>query len=116
VVATALGGEVVTTTVEGRERYSVIVRYPRDLRDSPQAIARDVLVSAGSAMVPLGQLASIRVTQGPPSTRTEYAELVAYLHIDMHGHDIGSFVADADRAVRTQVKLPPGYRIQWSGH
>jgi Cu(I)/Ag(I) efflux system membrane protein CusA/SilA len=71
VVATALGGETVTTTVEGRERYGVIVRYPRDLRDNPQAIARDVLVSAGKAIVPLGQLAAIRVTQGPPSIRTE---------------------------------------------
>jgi Cu(I)/Ag(I) efflux system membrane protein CusA/SilA len=115
VVATALGGEIVTTTVEGRERYGVIVRYPRDLRDNPQAIARDVLVSAGSAMVPLGQLAAIRVTQGPPSIRTENAELVAYLYVDMHGRDIGGFVAEADRAVRDQVKLPPGYRIQWSG-
>ena len=115
VVATALGGEVVTTTVEGRERYGVIVRYPRDLRDNPQAIARDVLVSAGGAMVPLGQLASIKVTQGPPSIRTENAELVAYLYVDMHGRDIGSFVADTDRAVREQVKLPSGYRIQWSG-
>src|SRR5215207_4441651 len=115
VVTTALGGEVVTTTVEGRERYGVIVRYPRDLRDSPQAIASNVLVSAGSAMVPLGQLASIRVTQGPPSIRTENAELVAYLYVDMHGRDIGGFVAEADRAVRDQVKLPPGYRIQWSG-
>jgi copper/silver efflux system protein len=93
----------------------VIVRYPRDLRDNPQAIANDVLVSAGKAMVPLGQLAAIRVTQGPPSIRTENAELVAYLYVDMHGRDIGGFVAEADRAVRDQVKLPPGYRIQWSG-
>jgi Cu(I)/Ag(I) efflux system membrane protein CusA/SilA len=115
VVATALGGETVTTTVEGRERYGVIVRYPRDLRDNPDAIARDVLVPAGNAMVPLGQLASIHVTQGPPSIRTEDAELVAYLYVDMHGRDIGSFVADADRTVRERVKLPPGYRIQWSG-
>lgn len=66
-----LGGEIVTTTVEGRERYGVIVRYPRDLRDNPQAIASDVLVSAGGAMVPLGELAAIRVTQGPLSIRTE---------------------------------------------
>jgi Cu(I)/Ag(I) efflux system membrane protein CusA/SilA len=115
VIATALGGETVTTTVEGRERYGVIVRYPRDLRDSPQAIASNVLVGAGKAMVPLGQLAAIRVTQGPPSIRTENAELVAYLYVDMHGRDIGGFVAEAAQAVRDQVKLPPGYRIQWSG-
>jgi hypothetical protein len=75
-----LGGEIVTTTVEGRERYGVIVRYPRDLRDNPQAIASDVLVSAGGAMVPLGELAAIRVTQGPLSIRTENTEPVAYLY------------------------------------
>ncbi len=115
VIATALGGEIVTTTVEGRERYGVTVRYPRDLRDNPQAIASNVLVGAGTGMVPLGQIATIRVTQGPPSIRTENAELVAYLYVDMHGRDIGGFVAEAARAVRDQIKLPPGYRIQWSG-
>ena len=115
VISTALGGEVVTTTVEGRERYGVIVRYPRSLRDNPQAIASDVLVSAGGAMVPLGQLAAIRITLGPPSIRTENAELVNYLYVDMLGRDLGGFVAEASRAVREQVKLPPGYRVQWSG-
>ncbi|MBI3516795.1 MAG: efflux RND transporter permease subunit, partial [Proteobacteria bacterium] len=120
VVATALGGETVTTTVEGRERYSVIVRYPRGLRDDPQAIGSQVLVpvmSAGGAgpMIPLGQLASIRITQGPPSIRTENAQLVAYVYVDMHGRDIGGFVADAARAVRDRVKLPPGTHVQWSG-
>ena len=89
VVATALGGETVTTAVEGRERYGVIVRYPRDLRDNPQAIASDVSVSASNAMVPLGQVAAIRVTQGPPSIRTENAELVAYLYVG-HCHGNGS--------------------------
>src|SRR5713101_5249810 len=115
VIATALGGEVVTTTVEGRERYGVIVRYPRDLRSDPRAIASDVLVSAGNAMVPLGQLAAIRVTQGPPAIRTENTELVDYIYVDLHGRDLGGFVAEAVRAVRDRVKLPPGYRVQWSG-
>ncbi len=115
VISTALGGEVVTTTVEGRERYGVIVRYPRALRDSPQAIASNVLVSAGGAMVPLGQLASIRVRLGPASIRTENAELVNNLYVDMRGRDLGGFVAEANRAVREQVRLPPGYRLQWSG-
>jgi copper/silver efflux system protein len=120
VVASALGGETVTTTVEGRERYSVIVRYPRGLRDDPRAIGEQVLVPAMTAggsgpMIPLGQLAAIRVTQGPPSIRTENAQLVAYVYVDMHGRDIGRFVADAARAVREQVTLPPGYQIQWSG-
>jgi Cu(I)/Ag(I) efflux system membrane protein CusA/SilA len=121
VIVTALGGETVTTTVEGRERYGVIVRYPRGMRDDPQAIATQVLVpvmpAGGGAgpMIPLGQLASIRVTQGPPSIRTENAQLVAYVYVDMRGRDMGGFVADAARVVSDSVKLPPGYRVQWSG-
>jgi Cu(I)/Ag(I) efflux system membrane protein CusA/SilA len=116
VVATALGGETVTTTVEGRERYGVIVRYPRDLRDDPRAIAEQVLVpTPGGAMVPLGQVARISLTGGPPSIRTEDAQLAAYVYVDMQGRDMGGYVADAARAVREQVQLPQGYRIQWSG-
>lgn len=121
VVATALGGEMVTTAVEGRERFGVIVRYPRDLRDSPEQIAREVLVAApgmnGSpgAMVPLGQLARVQVAQGAPAIRTENALLSAYIYVDIRDRDIGSYVRDAQRAVREQVKFPPGYYITWSG-
>ena len=116
VVATALGGEAITTTVEGRERYSVILRYPRDLRNDPQAIANDVLVPiVGGATVPLGQVATVRITQGPPSIRTENAQLVAYIYVDLQGRDLGGYVADAARAVREQVKMPPGYHVEWSG-
>lgn len=116
VVATALGGQSITTTVEGRERYGVIVRYPRDLRDDPKAIGDGVLVpTPGGAMVPLGQVARISLTGGPPSIRTENAQLAAYVYVDMQGRDIGSFVADAAQAVRDQVLLPPGYRVEWSG-
>src|SRR4051812_7278461 len=116
VVATALGGTVVTTTVEGRERYGVILRYPRDFRDDPQAIASQVLVpTMGGAMVPLGQVARIAVTLGPPSIRTENAQLVAYVYVDLQGRDLGGYVSDAARAVADQVKLPPGYHIEWSG-
>jgi Cu(I)/Ag(I) efflux system membrane protein CusA/SilA len=116
VVATALGGAVVTTTVEGRERYGVILRYPRDFRDDPQAIASQVLVpTMGGAMVPLGQVAHIAVTLGPPSIRTENAQPVAYIYVDLQGRDLGGYVADAARAVAEQVKLPPGYHIEWSG-
>ncbi len=116
VVATALGGETVTTTVEGRERYGVIVRYPRDLRDDPGSIGDQVLVpTPGGAMVPLGQVARIGLTGGPPSIRTENAQLAAYIYVDIRGRDMGSYVADAARAVREQVKLPQGYRIEWSG-
>jgi Cu(I)/Ag(I) efflux system membrane protein CusA/SilA len=116
VVGTALGGEVVTTTVEGRERYGVIVRYPRDLRDDPRSIAEQVLVpTPGGAMVPLGQVARVGLTGGPPSIRTENAQLAAYVYVDMQGRDMGSYVADAARAVREQVRLPQGYRVEWSG-
>ena len=116
VVATALGGETVTTTVEGRERYGVNVRYPRALRDDPEAIASQVLVpTMGGAMVPLGQIARVRVTMGPPSIRTENAQPVVYIYVDLEGRDLGGYVAEASRKVAEQVKLPPGYHIEWSG-
>jgi Cu(I)/Ag(I) efflux system membrane protein CusA/SilA len=116
VVATALGGEAVTTTVEGRERYGVNVRYPRGLRDDPRAIANQVLVpTMGGAMVPLGQVASIHVTTGPPSIRTENAQPVAYIYVDLQGRDLGGYVAEASRKVAEQVKMPAGYHIEWSG-
>jgi len=91
VVQTALGGEVVTNTVEGRERFSVNVRYPRGLRDDPQAIANQVLVNASDgAAIPLGQVASIKITQGAPSIRTENAQLVDFIYVDMQGRDLGA--------------------------
>jgi copper/silver efflux system protein len=116
VVAVALGGETVTTTVEGRERYSVNVRYQRGLRDDPQAIASQVLVPAmGGTMIPLGQVASVRITMGPPSIRTENAQPVAYIYVDLQGRDLGGYVAEASKKVADQVKMPPGYHIEWSG-
>jgi Cu(I)/Ag(I) efflux system membrane protein CusA/SilA len=116
VVASALGAERVTTTVEGRERFDVTVRYPRELRDSPAAIADNVLVPvAGGAMVPLGQVARLEVVQGPPSIRTENALLSAYVFVDIRGRDLGTYVAAAKRAVAAHVAIPPGYYITWSG-
>ena len=116
VLATALGGDMVTTTVEGRERFGVAVRYPRELRENPDAMAHNVLVPLmGGAMVPLGQLATLKIRKGPPSIRTENALLSTYLFVDIRGRDIGGYVADAQRAVRNQVKIPPGYYITWSG-
>ncbi|HKQ11007.1 MAG TPA: efflux RND transporter permease subunit [Rhizomicrobium sp.] len=115
-VRTALGGEMVTETVEGRERYGVIVRYPRDFRDNPQAIASDVLVHAPDGTpVPLGQVATVRIDQGPPSIRTENAQLVNYLYVDMQGRDLGGYVNEARKAVQEQVKLPAGAHVEWSG-
>jgi Cu(I)/Ag(I) efflux system membrane protein CusA/SilA len=116
VIATALSGEMVSSTVEGRERFGVIVRYPRELRGDPQAIATQVLVPVMSgAMVPLGQVARVKLVQGPPAIRTENALLSAYIFVDIRGRDIGGYVADAQRAVREQVTFPPGYYITWSG-
>jgi len=112
----ALGGELVTSTVEGRERYGVIIRYPRELRSSPQAIAREVLVPLpNGAMVPLGQLASTRLEQGPTGIRTENAQLAVYVFIDMQGRDIGSYVADAQAQLAREVQLPKGVTLAWSG-
>jgi Cu(I)/Ag(I) efflux system membrane protein CusA/SilA len=116
VVRTALGGEMVTETVEGRERYGVIVRYPRDFRDSPETIAREALVNAPDGTpVPLGQVASVRIAQGPPSIRTENAQLVDYVYVDMQGRDLGGYVNEARKAVQDEVKLPAGYHVEWSG-
>ncbi len=116
VVGTALGGETVTTTVEGRERFGVSVRYPRELRANPQLIATQVLVpTMDKAMVPLGQLARVSLVKGPPGIRTENALLSAYIFVDIRGRDIGGYVAEAQKAVREQVKFPPGYYATWSG-
>jgi copper/silver efflux system protein len=116
VIGTALGGEMVTTTVEGRERFGVTVRYPRELRTNPEQIEREVLVPLmGGAMVPLGQVAKVRVGRGTPGIRTENALLSAYIFVDIRDRDIGSYVADARKAVAEQVKFPPGYYITWSG-
>jgi Cu(I)/Ag(I) efflux system membrane protein CusA/SilA len=121
VIGTALGGEMVTTTVEGRERFGVSVRYPRELRADPQAIAREVLVPIGgemggpAAMVPLGQVAKISIVKGAPAIRTENALLSAYIYVDIRERDIGGYVAEARQAVNDKVKFPPGYYIAWSG-
>lgn len=116
VIAMALGGEMVTNTVEGRERYGVIVRYPRELRSSPQAIAREVLVPLpNGAMVPLGQLASTRLEQGPTGIRTENAQLAVYVFIDVQGRDIGSYVADAQDLLSREIQVPKGVTLAWSG-
>jgi len=116
VIGSALGGEMVTTTVEGRERFGVTVRYPRELRSDPQQIAREVLVpTMGGAMVPLGQLAKVVVAKGTPGIRTENALLSAYIFVDIRDRDIGGYVADAKKAVAEQIKFPAGYYVTWSG-
>ena len=107
VIGTALGGEMVTTTVEGRERYGVTVRYPRELRADPQQIAREVLVpTMDGAMIPLGQLAKVVVAKGTPGIRTENALLSAYIYVDIRDRDIGSYVADAQEGGGRAGQVP----------
>ncbi len=115
-IAMALGGDSVTRTVEGRERYTVNLRYPRDLRSDPQAIAREVLVpiSSGGA-VPLGEVAKVELARGPTSIRTENGQLAVYIFVDMHDRDLGGYVEDARRAVADAITFPPGAYVQWSG-
>ena len=121
VIATALGGEMVTTMVEGRERFGVSIRYPRELRDDPAKIAANVLVpimaemGAAAAMVPLGQVARVSIAKGAPSIRTENSLLSAYIYVDIRERDIGSYVAEAKRAVAEQVTFPQGSYVTWSG-
>ena len=116
VIATALGGQTVTTTVEGRQRFSVNMRYPRDLRDNPQAIANDILVPmpAGGA-VPLGEIAKVEPARGPTSIRTENGQLATYIYVDIRDRDLGGYVADAKQAVQASIQFPPGYYVMWSG-
>ena len=115
-ISMALGAEPVTTTVEGRERYAVSIRYPRDFRSDPQAIATQVLIPmADGATVPLGQVAKVSLAQGPSSIRTENSQLAAYIFVDLRDRDLGGYVADAQKAVAAQVEFPPGYYLIWSG-
>jgi Cu(I)/Ag(I) efflux system membrane protein CusA/SilA len=115
-VSSALGGETITTTVEGRERYGVNLRYPRDLRSDPQSIARDVLVAMpGGGTVPLGEVAAIKLTRGPTTIRTENGQLAVYIFVDIRDRDLGSYVADARAAVASGVQFPPGNYVVWSG-
>ncbi|GHU27192.1 cation efflux system protein [Betaproteobacteria bacterium] len=116
VIASALGGEMVTTTVEGRERYGVTVRYPSEMRSDPRQIAREVLVpTMEGGMIPLGQLAKVVVEKGTPGIRTENGLLSAYIYVDIRDSDIGGYVAEAKKAVAEKIKFPAGYYVTWSG-
>jgi Cu(I)/Ag(I) efflux system membrane protein CusA/SilA len=116
VIAMALGAEPVTTTVEGRERYTVSIRYPRDYRSDPQTIATEVMIPLpGGGTVPLGQVSKVSLAQGPSSIRTENAQLALYIFVDLRDRDLGSYVAEARKAVADQIRFPPGYYVAWSG-
>ena len=114
-VARAIGGENVAETVEGLQRFPINVRYPREMRDSPQKLGKLPIVTASGATIPLMAVAEIVITDGPPMLRSENARLSGWVYVDIRGRDLGSFVAEAKEAVAREVKLRPGYSVSWSG-
>ncbi|OQW31824.1 MAG: cation transporter, partial [Nitrospira sp. SG-bin1] len=115
VITSAIGGETVTTTVEGRERYPVNVRYKRELRDDPDRLKRVLIPTPTGAQIPLGQIAEMVITQGPPSIADEAGSLAGLVSVSVSGRDLRGYVEDAQRAVRELVTLPSGYRLIWTG-
>jgi copper/silver efflux system protein len=115
VIETAVGGMNLTTTIEGRQRFPVRVRYMRELRDTPEAIAQVLVAGANGTQVPLGQVADIRVVNGPTMISSENGLLRGLVLLNVRGRDVGSFIEEAKRAVAAQVKLPAGYYVEWSG-
>ncbi|MBG0804018.1 efflux RND transporter permease subunit, partial [Methylocystis sp. H15] len=116
VIATALGGETITTTVEGRERYGVTMRYPRDFRSDPRAIASEVLIAMpGGGTVPLGEVARVELVRGPTSIRTENGQLAVYIFVDIRDRDLGGYVTEARKSVTEAIEFPPGSYVTWSG-
>ncbi len=115
VIMSAIGGETVTTTIEGRGRYSVNVRYPRELRDNLPKLKRVLVATMDGAQIPLAQLADIELTMGPAMIRNENGMLAGYVYVDVAGRDIGGYVEEAKKKVASVVDLPVGYAIGWSG-
>jgi Cu(I)/Ag(I) efflux system membrane protein CusA/SilA len=114
-VMAAIGGAEAGETVEGRERYSVLVRYPRELRDSPDAIANALVATPSGAQVTLGELAKIGVVKGSTLIKSENAYLNNIVYVDVQGRDVGGYVADARQLLEEKLALPTGYRLEWSG-
>jgi Cu(I)/Ag(I) efflux system membrane protein CusA/SilA len=117
VIMTAIGGENVSTTIEGRERYPINIRYPRELRDDVDKLARTLVPTMGGAQIPLGQLATIKLVEGPSMIRDENGRLSGYVYVDVdtEKRDIGGYVEEAKKAVDAELKLKPGYLLAWSG-
>jgi len=115
VIETAIGGEPVTRTIEGRERYTVNVRYAREERDSLERLQRVLVPTMNGAQVPLAQIADIRMVSGPAMIRDENGMLAGYVYVDLTGRDVGGYVEEAKKLVAQRVSLPTGYALQWSG-
>ena len=115
IVASAIGGENVGETVEGLQRFPISVRYPRELRDSVEKLRELPVLTERGAQIRLGDVASIRIADGPPMLKSENARLSGWVYVDIHGRDLSSAVREMQRAVAAQVKLPPGYSVSWSG-
>ena len=114
-IESAIGGESISTTVEGRERYPISVRYARELRDDVEKLNRVLVPTMNGAQIPLAQLADIKLTTGPSMIRDEDAQLSGYVYVDMVGRDIGGYVEEAKKKVAEQVQIPTGYTLSWSG-
>ena len=114
-IMATVGGVDAATTVEGRERYLVNVRYPRELRDNVAKLEAVVLPAMNGAQIPLGQVATVRVIQGPMAVKTEGAFPVTTVYVDNGSRDVGGYVRDAQRAVAAAVPMPTGYTLTWSG-
>jgi Cu(I)/Ag(I) efflux system membrane protein CusA/SilA len=114
-LATAAGGMDVGQVIEGRERYSVLVRYPRELRENPEQVASVLVSTPSGAQVALGELARIDVVKGSTLIKSENAYLNNIVYVDVQGRDVGGYVADARRLLDQKLVLPPGYRLEWSG-
>ena len=115
VIMSAVGGENITTTVEGRERYPVNVRYLRDYRSSIDRLSRTLVPTMNGAQIPMAQIADVQLLSGPGMIRDENGRLSGYVYVDVSGRDVGGYVADAKKAVLEKVQLPPGYTMVWSG-
>ncbi len=115
VVMTAIGGETISTTIEGRERYTINLRYPRDLRQDLDQLERVLVTTMKGVQVPMKELADISLVNGPAMIRNENGMLAGYVFVDITGRDIGGYVDDSKKAVAAQLKLPTGYSLIWSG-
>jgi len=116
VVMNAIGGDNVSTAIQGLERYPINVRYYRDSRSSLDRLGRALVpVMDGKAQIPLAEIATLKLATGPSMLRNENGMLSGYVYVDVAGRDVGSYVAEAKRVVREQVELPAGYSLAWSG-